>query len=432
MKNNILKTIACGALILATVGCKEEQPEVTPIAQPTGRSALMKALETQADGLVASFNNVLVDSKFLKNLDLEHPPEKISMDTEDDVQKAINYLLANEQSQNGATIYTPDGRICSEVLAKNHPETCQEVFSKIKLVQIEQDASSGYVEVYMANIKGFGFYYTPELISAQVDLSGLLAAFNKVDEIIVAHQEDSMELPSMAQGNVSLTVAQKLGATIADLTVNQKIHVQGVNHEMQSYDFAIEAGQNAATLSAFPAMGLASLQVNIPAVAAIFPVHDHDNVNHSVALAFPGGSGLASLNNAMSMVEFSGVKLAAPTVSAKADGQPMAQLTVNGQLDAQVTSYAGGHIGLKFLSAIDGQLTAVSNPLFSEQGTITASIAQGTEAYFAKGADQAKIIAGNFQYVGTQDFLTNINASAGMCIAGEQDQSLILQTVVCK
>lgn len=432
MNKTILKSIACGALVLATVGCKEEQVEVTPIGQASGRAALIKALETQAQGLVDSFNNVIVDSQFLKNLVLENPPEKISMETENDVEKAIDYLLSNEQSDNGATVYSPDTRICSEILAKEHPATCQDIFSKIKLAQVEQDASSGYVEIYLANIKAFGFVYTPELISAQVDLSALLAALTKADEIIVAHQEESMELPSLAEGNVSVTVAQKLGATVADLTVNQKIHIQGVNYEMQSYDFVIEAGQNAATLSAFPAMGVASLQVNIPAVEAIFPVHDHDNINHAVSLSFPGGSGLATLNNAMSMVEFSDVKLNSPSVSAKADGQAMAQLTVNGQVDAQVTSYQGGHVGLKFLSAIDGQLTAVSNPLFSEQGTITASIDQGTEAYFAKYSNQAKILAGNFQYVGTQDFLSNINATAGMCIQGDDNQDLILQTAVCQ
>lgn len=432
MNKTILKSIACGALVLSTVGCKEEQVEVTPIAQPSGRAALIAALETQATGLVDSFNNILVDSQFLKNLDLENPPEKISMETEDEVKKAIDYLLSNELSDNGAMVYSPDTRICSEILAKNSPETCQDIFSKIKLAQVEQDASSGYVEIYLANIKAFGFVYSPELISAQVDLSALLAALTKADEIIVAHQEESMELPSSASGNVSLTVAQKLGATVVDLTVNQKVDIQGVNSEMQSYDIAIEAGQNAATLSAFPAMGIASLQVKIPAVEATFPVHDYNNINHAVSLSFPGGSGLATLNNAMSMIELSGVKLAAATVSAKADGQAMAQLTVNGQVDAQVTSYQGGHVGLKFLSAIDGQLTAVSNPLFSEQGTITASIAQGTEAYFAKEADQAKILAGNFQYVGTQDFLSNINATAGMCIQGDENQDLVLQTVVCQ
>lgn len=434
MNKNILKTIACGALVLAAVGCKEEQVEVTQIAEPqaAGRAALIKALETQAQGLVDSFNNVIVDSQFLKNLDLEHPPEKISMETEGEVKKAIDYLLSNDQSHSDVIVYSPDTRICSEILAKDHPETCQDVFSKITLAQTAQDASSGYVEVYIANIKAFGFVYAPELISAQVDLSGLLAALTKVDEIIVAHQEESMELPSLAEGNVSVTVAQKLGATIADLTVNQKIHVTGVNYEMQNYDFVIEAGQNVATLSAFSSMGIASLQVNIPAVEAIFPVHDYNNINHAVSLSFPGGSGLATLNNAMSMIDFAGVKLAASTVSAKADGQSMAQLTVNGQIDAQVTSYAGGHVGLKFASAVDGQLATVSNPLFSEQGTITASIAEGTEAYFAKGANQAKLISGSFSYIGTQDFLSNMNATAGMCIEGDDNQPLFLQTAVCQ
>lgn len=431
MNKNILKTIACGALVLAATGCKEETTASSP-QQASPRDALVKALETQATGLVQSFNNVIADSQFLKNLALENPPEKISMETENDVKKAVGYLLASAQSDNGATVYSPDGRICSEILAKNHPETCQDVFSKIKLAQMEQDSSSGYVEVYLANIKAFGFVYTPELVSVSIDLPALLAALTKVNEIQVAHNEEGMDLPSMAQGSASITVAQKMGATIADLTVNQKIHVAGVDHDGQNYDFEIQAGQNAITASFYPAMGVAALSVNIPQTEAMFPVHDHNNIYHSAALSFPGGSGVATLNNAMSMIEFSKVKLAAATVSAKADGQAMAQLTINGQLDAQVTSYQGGHVGLKFLSAIDGQLVTVSNPLFSEQGSITASIAQDTEAYFAKDAQQAKLISGSFSYIGTQDFLANMNASAGMCIEGDDNQPLFLQTAVCQ
>lgn len=432
MKTNILKTITCGALVMAATGCKEEKAAETSATQQSPRQALVAALETQANGLMNSFNNVIVDSEFIKNLNLQNPPEKVSVQTEDDVKKALNYLLAQEKSANGATVYTPDKRICSEVLAKDNPATCEDIFSRMTLAQVEQDATSGLVQVYLENIKAFGFVYTPEIVSLNVSLPELLETLKKVDEIKVAHNEESMNLPTTAQGNVALTLAQKMGATIADVTVNQKVRIIGVDRDSQNYDYAIESGQNAVTASFYPNMGIAALSVQLPQAVLTFPVHDHDNIYHSMQLVFPGGQGVATLNNAMSMIDFSGVQLAAPTVTAKADGQAMAQLTVNGQVNAQVTSYAGGHIGLKFLSPVSGQLQTVSNPLFSEQGTITASITQGTEVYFAKDAQQAKVISGSFTYVGTQDFIANMTATAGMCIEGDENQSLYLQTAVCK
>jgi hypothetical protein len=433
MKMNLFKTVTLGLIMTAATGCLENKSEEVVQAPPSPRDALMKALENQGNGLIQSFNKVLVDSQFLKNLDPENPPQPITIEDEQEVRKAIEYLLSNAFANSGSIMYSPDTRICAEVVAKNEPASCEDVMSQITLTQIEQDATSGYVQVRVANLEFFSFAYTSELISVQADLSKALASLQKIEDIIAQHNVPSdEELPSMAQGSVSLTVAQKAGATIIDLTINQAIKIQGKNNEGNDYAFDISAGQNVITASIYPLMGLAAVATKLPQADLTFPVYDYNNISHAVKVAFPGASGVATLNNAMSMLDLSGVSLAAQSVSATVDGQTLGTLTVNGQLDAQIISSVGGHVNAKFLSSLQAQLEVTSNPLFSEAGGITAAVAQDTELYFAKDSEQAKVISGSLSFVGSGDFLANMNATAGMCIQGDENQDLYLETAVCQ
>lgn len=434
MKTNLIKTMTLGALIMTSTGCLENKAEEAVQAPASSRGALLKALETQADGLVKSFNSIIADSQFLKNLQLENPPEKFSIETEEEVKKAINYLLANETNSNGAILYYPDKRICAEVVAKNEPATCEDMMGKLTIVQIPKDEASGYVEIRFAGTNPFNFAYTADLISAQVSLFAVAEALKEIDKIMVAHNQPSeaQEIPAVAQGNFSFTVSQQMGATIIDLTVNQGIDVQGTNSEGQNYAFALPAGQNYITASLYAVMGMAAVSVNIPSADVVIPVHDDNDMPHSVAIAFPGLTGVATLNNAMSMIDLAGIKLSAPSVQAAIDGQAAAQLTVTGQVDAQVTSQAGGHVNVKFVSGLQAQLDILANNLFSGVGSITAAVTQDTELYFAKDADQAKLLAGSFSFIGTQDFIANMNAQPGMCIQGDTNKGLYLETAVCQ
>lgn len=433
MKTNLIKTMTLGALIMTTTGCFEKKAEDVVQAPPSSREALLKALETQADGLVKSFNAIIADGQFINGLALENPPEKLSMETEEDVKKAINYLLAGETIANGTSTYHPDKRICSEVIAKNNPAACEDVMGQITIAQVPQDATSGYVQLYLAGTNPLNFAYTADLISAQVSVGEIVKALLEIDKIEVTHNEPSQaqELPSVAQGNFSFTVAQQMGATIVDFTVNQAINVEGTNAEGQNYSVAIPAGQNLVTASLYPAMSLGAISLNIPQVNLMFPVRDENEMPHSVVIAFPGATGVATLNNAMSMIDLAAIKLSAASVQATIDGQPAVQLSVVGQLDAQVTSSAGD-VNVKFLTGLQAQLDIAANNLFSGVGSITAQVTQNTELAFAKDADQAKVLSGSFSFIGTQDFTANMNAQAGMCIQGDENQGLYLETAICQ
>jgi hypothetical protein len=98
-------------------------------------------------------------------------------------------------------------------------------------------------------------------------------------------------------------------------------------------------------------------------------------------------------------------------------------------LNAQVHADAGD-INVQFSSPFAATLQAVSNALFSESGSVSASIAQDTNLLFAKDADQAKVLNGSFSLIGSGDFTANMDAQAGMCIEG-QDEPFYLQTAAC-
>lgn len=432
MKTNLIKTMTIGALIMTASGCLEQQAEEASQAPPSSRAALLKALETQADGLVKSFNAIIADGQFIKGLELQNPPEKLSMETEEDVKKAINYLLANETISNGTSTYHPDKRICSEVIAKNDPAVCEDVMGQVTIAQVPQDATSGYVQLYLAGTNPFNFAYTADLISAQASVGEIIAALLEIDKIEVAHNPSyAQDLPSVAQGNFNFTVSQQMGATIVDFTVNQAINVAGTDSDGRNYSVAIPAGQNLITASLYPAMNLGAVSVNIPQVNVMFPVYDENEMTHSVAIAFPGLTGVATLNNAMSMIDLSTFKLSAASMQATIDGQPAGQLSVIGQLDAQVTSSAGD-VNVKFLSGLQAQLDVTANSLFSSVGSIAAQVTQNTEITFPKDIEQAKVLSGSFSFIGSQDFTANMNAQAGMCIQGDENQDLYLETAICQ
>lgn len=429
MKKNVL-SIAAGALLLATTtGCLEKKEEAN---QASNREALIASLDNQAVSLVDSLNKVIISGDFFANLSLENPPEPIPLEGDADVKKAIDYLFANEVVNGSSSTYTPDPRICSEVLAKEHPATCEKVFAKVSFIQEVSDEDTGYVQMNVDGSLPLGFVYDSSLVSFNLSLPNLFEALEKIDAIRVAAGDEpfSNNFPSTRNGAITLTVANQMGASVIDFTISQTIEVAGVTSEGHNYALNIPAANNVATVSLISGLGIGTFSLNAPAATALFPVHDGQEVVHSVSINFPGLSGQASLNNAASLIDVSALQLNAASVSAVIDGQPGIQLDVAAPLNAQIHASAGD-LTLQFTSAFDAYLQVSPNSLIDKSGTVTAAIAQDTSVLFAKGADQAKLLNGSFSLIGTGDFTVNLDAQAGMCIEG-QDEPFALQTVTCQ
>jgi hypothetical protein len=432
MKKNVLISILAGATALTlTTGCLEQKPEEEPSQNISHRDALIAALDNQAVSLVDSINKVIISGDFVANLPLNNPPKPIPVEGDDDVKKAIGYLFANEVVNGDQSSYTPDSRICSEIIAKDHPATCEKVFEKVSFLQQISDEDTGYVQLKIDGVNALGLAYDSSLISFNVNAADLFAALEKVDAIQVAAGEESFTqgFPSTRNGAVTLTVANQMGASIVDLTIAQAISVAGVTPEGQNYSLSIPAANNAATVSLIPSLGIGTVSLNVPAISAQFPVEDHLNAKHALAISFPGLTGQLSLNNALSLIDVAALNLNSAIVSATVDGQAAIQVNVQGPLNAQVHADAGD-INVQFSSPFAATLQAVSNALFSESGSVSASIAQDTNLLFAKDADQAKVLNGSFSLIGSGDFTANMDAQAGMCIEG-QDEPFYLQTAAC-
>jgi len=429
MKKNLLLPITATVFALATTGCLEKKEETN---QASNRDALIAALDKQAVGLVESINNVVISGNFLANLNLENPPQPIPLDGDADVKKAIDYLFANEVADGANSTYTPDSRICSEILAKNNPSNCEKVFEKISFSQQVSDEDTGYVQVSIDGVQPFGFVYDRTLVSLSVSLPGLFSAIEKIKEIEAANggQPGQQDLPSTRNGTVTLTVANQMGASIVDLTVSQAIEIAGVTSQGKNYAVNIPAVNNLATATLISSLGIGTVSINAPAFSALIPVHDHNEVQHSVAFTFPGLTGQASLNNAAAMIEASSIQLLAASVSATVDGQPAFQVDVAAPLNAQVVASAGD-LNLTFTSAFSAMLQVSTNPLVDKAGSVSASIAQDTSLLFEKDSEQAKLLNGSFSLIGSGDFSVNLDAQAGMCIQGS-DEAFDLQTVVCQ
>jgi hypothetical protein len=433
MKKNLLFPILAGAAAMSlTTGCLEQKAEEQPSQAVSHRDALVSALDNQAVALVDSVNKVIISGDFVANLALNNPPKPIPVDGDDDIKKAINYLLSNEVVNGSQSSYTPDPRICSEILAKDNPSTCQKVFAKVSFLQEVSDEDTGYVQLQVDGVAALGLVYDPTLISFNVNLPNLFAAFEKIDAIKVASGEESFTqgFPSTRNGAATLTVANQMGASIIDLTISQAIEIAGVTPEGQNYALNVPAANNVATISLISSLGIASVSLNVPAATALIPVNDHQDVKHGLGISFPGASGQISLNNAMSLIDVAGVSLNSAIVSATVDGQPAIQLSVPAQLNAQVHTSAGD-LNVQFSSAFSAGLQSVSNALFDKTGSVSAAIAQDTNILFAKDAHQAKVLNGSFSLIGSGDFTANMDAQAGMCIEG-QDEPFYLQTAACQ
>lgn len=435
MKRNLLTKLSLSAcLFMGATGCLPQPAAEEPsLEAPSARPALLKALETQSVSLIESFNAVVADSTFIKNMELENPPEPIDIDNEEEIKKAVSYLLANESQNADATIYYPDKRICSEIIAKQNPAACEKIMEKISIAQIEQDATSGVVQVHFAGTNPFNFAYTPELISISTNFSQLVSAAQQVDLIKVALGETSFaaNLPSVHDGAATLTIAKQMGAAIIDITATQNVKIVGSTDKGQNYNVEFAAQNNIVTITLFPLLSLGTVSINIPAAQVQVDIFDSNEDLHPMAVNFPGASGVATLNNAMSMLELSAVKLNAPQLDVSINGQPALSAQVPNQLDAQITSYVGAHASVKALANFEFNLSVQSNSLFNETGTVALSVQQDTELFKAKDDEHAQVISGSITLLGTQDFTANMSAQAGMCVAGN-DQPFYLEVVNCQ
>ena len=432
MKKNLWLSLTSAALLLTATGCLKEE-EALPDAVVDHRAALIKALDNQSSALVNGLNKVIIEGKFMQGMGLENPPQPIPLSDDNEINKAINYLLANQTTQGNSFSYKPDSKICSEVMAKNNPATCIEVMKHVTLTQTPSNKTDGTLQIAFGKAQPFYINYSESEVSVRTTLAEIIKTIGEVDTVLKLNGEVGFTgtLPTTYAGAFQLGATSALGVSSLRFSILANVDVQGLNEKGEAYSLQVAAAPNLLSLTLNPLTGIAAVSVAIPPVAASFYVRNDQEIPHQVQVIFPGLSGIVSLNNALEQIALQAVKLTTPDAFVTVDGQAAAHMFAASQIDAHLQSHASGDKSVIFSGEFSAQINLFANGLINQNGQINASIAQGTELLFKKDSEQAKVVSGSVQLLGGGDFSGMMAAQQDDCIAGQQN-GFLLQTVACQ
>lgn len=438
MKKNLLLKLSSVALMMAATGCLKEEEVAEVPADPTvatedPRAALVQALDTQATQLVDGINKVIISGKFVQNMSVQNPPQPIPLGNDNDVQKAIRYLLSNQTTQGATTTYKPDPRFCSELVAKNDPTICIQLLEEVTIKQTTADSTTGIVEFSVADAKPFLLTYSPSAIGVTTQFSEIIQVLKEVSRLEVQNGGPGFAntIPSVHQGALTIALSNSMAMSILDFSITQAINLGGQDGAGRPYSFTAAVAQHAATIVFNSALSMAYVTLNVPAVSVNMTAHDDQNGIHSLEVQFPGLSGSLNLDNALEMIAVQALKLTTPDAYINIDGQSAIHGIFNDEVHAELKSSQGGNLTLSFLQQFSAQVDVTANALIPSTGTISALVAQNTQIYFPHNSEQAKVLQGALQLTGTQDFTGSMDAQANSCIEGGPNSPLFLETVVC-
>ena len=432
MKNLALKASSISILLLAS-GCFETKQDAAAIEDADPRIALIAALDNQATSLVDGINKVVINGQFLKNMNLENPPEPISLENENDVNKAIQYLLSDQSTLGNSTIYHPDSKICSELIAKENPKTCVQLMADVTLIQTPLDATTGYVEVNVAGAKPLLMSYSPSGLSANSQVAEVVKTLLHISEIGIQNGEEDFadKLPTTYEGEVQLVVTNEMGFSIVTASIIQAIDIKGHDNE-NAYGLQAQVSQNAVVFSLNGVLGLAQASVSLPQLTLTINPMDEQHQFHQVQIHFPGASGSLSLDNSLETMALQALRLNASDIYIDVDGQNAVHGMSNDQIDASIHMAEGGDGSITFSKQFSAQVIFSANSLINKTGTLSGSVAEGTQVLFPHAMEQGKVLSGSIDLLGTLDFTGSMTATAGLCIEGKKDAPVFLQTAVCK
>jgi hypothetical protein len=434
MKKSLLMKIAGGALLIGATGCLKDKAaeEAGSEAEVNPRTALIAALNSQASNLVNGLNKVIIDGNFVKNVAVNNPPQPIPLGDDNEVNKAINYLLSNQIKEGESYSYTPDAKVCSEVMAKNNPAVCIEVMKKVSFKQFPANESEGALEIRIGAAKPVHLLYSSGGIAAQATLAELVKAAGIIDQVLKQNGDEGMQdpLPTTYAGAFQLTVSSFLSVSSLNFSITSPIDLRGAQQNGDTYSVQIPAAPNMLVAALDSVTGMGSASAALPAVNAEFTAHNDQDVAHQVQISFPGMAAGLSLDNALERISAQAA-LNSPDAYITVNGQPAAQLSSASQIDAYIQSYAGGHVSFNFVNEFSAQVEIFTNGLIEGEGVISGAIAAGSSLYHAFDSEQVKVISGSFQLSGTGSFLGSLDAQEDSCIEG-QENSFPLQVVACE
>ncbi|MGZ3690474.1 MAG: hypothetical protein ACXVAX_03160 [Pseudobdellovibrio sp.] len=436
MKKNFFKILAGATMILASTGCLEKKEDPAAATSPSTapaidyKSGMIAAIDNQATSLIDAINKVVIGGTFIQNAS-KNPPQPISLQNEDDVKKAVDYLLSNAADSGQVIVYKPDPRFCSELTAKDDPTDCTNFLSHVSFVQSPVSTAEGALVMMVDNAAPFTLYYNASLVSVTADAAEIVKSLAKLSAIQIqdGHQGFDDQLPTIASGKAQVTFSSTMGINTVGVDITNPIFLQDIQNNVQKYLLQIDQAQGVLALAFNASLNVASAGVNLPAVLAQFTSTDDQHLDHAVQITFPGASGSLQLDNSVSQIAVQALKLSQSGASIAVDGVTVGQLISSSTVNAEITSYAGADISVKSIDDFSAQVQIAANPFMDKSGNLSLSLTAGTEIYWSYDFSQAKILSGEAQLTGTNDFAASLDVTAGQCVGG---QNAGLQVSACQ
>ncbi len=419
MKKNFLKMLAGTTMILASTGCLEPKIEDPAIPANDYRTAMVASINNQATSLIEAINKVVIGGDFIQNI-ATNPPEPISIQSEADIKKAVDYLLSNASSSGQNIVYKPDARFCTELAAKENPADCTEFFSHVSFVQSAISESEGVLVMMVDNAAPFTLYYNSDLVSVTADAAEIVKSLATLSAIKIDNGNEgfSDKLPTLATGKAQITLNKTMGINIVGLDISSPIFLQNTQNNVQKYLLQIDQAQGVLALAFNTNLGLASAGINLPPVLAQFYAHDEQNTEHAMQITFPGASGSLQLDNSLSQIAVQALKMSQSGASLAVDNVTVGQFVSDSTLNAEINSYAGSDASVKVIDDFAAQVIIAANPFMDKNGNISINITAASEVYWAYAFKQAKLVSGAVELTGTDDFAGSLNVTAAQCVGG--------------
>ena len=343
-------------------------------------------------------------------------------------------MLSNQSAQNGALVYTPDEKLCSEVIAKNNPQSCVTLMKQVSLVQFPADEANGVVDIYVAQSKLMRLTYSAETLLAQFEASGVVGALREASKAGAKMGEQSFEtsLPVVHTGELTVLVSSMFGVSTISIGVLSDIKLAGQNEQQKPYSLEIGQRESAISLTLSAATLTGIVQLDVPAVKLTSPILDQNQNIYEIKIDFPGAAAVFTLENALSRISLADFKMAQDYAYAKIDGQPAVQLFSNTKLEGYLQSKPGQQITLKSGAQFSAQADVFANHMFADNGQIKVTIAAATEVLIDNNKKQGKFMSGSLNLQGTGNFNGQINIKAGECAGEDQNSNEIIAKVVCQ
>ncbi|MBI2520248.1 MAG: hypothetical protein HYV97_07515 [Bdellovibrio sp.] len=331
-----------------------------------------------------------------------------------DFPRVINLLMANGMPENGGMTYRPEARVCGEILAKNHPAACEEAMARITFFHSSTQEFHGTIIARFDNYIPFIIEYRANSFEIKLSAQNIRAMIVEIDKIEQRNGGEAMEVIPELSGALNLSFSKPNTAQLG----LQIIVDQALRAYFQVYDGEVDINIAAsaspiAQLSLNKVSRLISLDVDVTAIDAKFPVNGEEVQGDSTKRFWLEASGLAGKviwNDAEEKIIFDNIRMAATGMwRLNVDDEPALELSF--EPISTVLTTSGERLHVKVPQSIYFYAQLFPSNLTDAEGSLTISAQAETELEIftvwqdGSSNDHYTVLAGSVHVQGTGDLL---------------------------